>query len=78
SRVQLAAPYIRFAGGGAVDAPDRSIRPTLHGGVSTQASTGSLLVTAGNVLDIRDGVSIGAHGTTTSGLSQAIDRRAFD
>ncbi|MBP5064868.1 filamentous hemagglutinin family protein [Pseudomonas chlororaphis] len=78
SRVQLAAPYIRLAGVGAVDAPDRSIRPTVQGGVSTQASTGSLLVTAGNVLDIRDGVSIGAHGTTASGLSQAIDRRAFD
>ncbi|BBN54805.1 hypothetical protein TRE132_29300 [Pseudomonas chlororaphis subsp. aurantiaca] len=78
SRVQLAAPYIRLAGVGAVDAPDRSIRPTVQGGVSTQAATGSLLVTAGNVLDVRDGVSIGAHGTTASGLSQAIDRRAFD
>ncbi|MCP1479050.1 filamentous hemagglutinin family protein [Pseudomonas chlororaphis] len=78
SRVQLAAPYVRLAGVGAVDAPDRSMRPTVQGGVSTQASTGSLLVTAGNVLDIRDGVSIGAHGTTASGLSQAIDRRAFD
>ncbi|MEG2030516.1 MAG: filamentous hemagglutinin N-terminal domain-containing protein, partial [Janthinobacterium sp.] len=80
TRVLLAAPYMRLAGIGAVGTSDGQIRPTLTGGMSTQAAAGTLRLAAGQLLDVRDVLTTGAHGgqARSQGLPVTLDRRAFD
>ncbi|MBJ2248146.1 filamentous haemagglutinin family protein [Pseudomonas haemolytica] len=79
SQVLLAAPYVRLAGVGNNSlGTDNLVRPTVQGGVSTQAAAGLLRVAAANVLDVRDSVNFGAHAASSKALANAIDRRAFD
>ncbi|MDN2674794.1 filamentous hemagglutinin family protein [Janthinobacterium sp. SUN026] len=80
SQVLLAAPYVRLAGVGnnSQNSVDSAVRPTVQGGVSTQDAAGVLRVEAANVLELRDGVSVGAHAARSKALADGIDRRAFD
>ncbi|ASV37981.1 hemagglutinin [Pseudomonas sp. NS1(2017)] len=79
SEVLLAAPYVRLAGVGNNSlGTDNLVRPTVQGGVSTQAAAGLLRVAAANVLDVRDSVNFGAHAERSKALADAVDRRAFD
>jgi filamentous hemagglutinin family protein len=79
SRVLLAAPSVRLAGVGNANAgTDSLVRPTVQGGVSTQGAAGVLRVEAANVLDVRDGVNLGAHAERSKALAGTVDRRAFD
>ena len=81
--VVLAAPYIRLAGYGGGIGGDNVVHPTLSGGegaaVSGRPLAGRLQLQAGQVLEVRDLVNIGAQAAAgTDGLAAAIDRRGFD
>lgn len=84
SQVELAAPYMRLAGYGGLSSRDNFIHPTVQGGstvrVSSQPLAGSLQVSAGQLLELRDILSVGVSGGTAAinGLPALVDRRGFD
>ncbi|WP_213938153.1 filamentous haemagglutinin family protein [Pseudomonas sp. dw_612] len=81
SRVSLQAPYLRLAGAtatGSTTGSDAAVRPTVQGGLSTRDSQAQLLLSA-NLLDVRDNVTFGAHGTLEQHQETGllVDRRGF-
>lgn len=82
SQVRLAAPYMRLAGYGGETNKDSYIHPTLLGGstdMSARSPGGSLLLDAGQVLELRGIFNSGAFGGAgaSQGLPLAEDRRGF-
>ncbi|WP_369991108.1 filamentous haemagglutinin family protein [Pseudomonas xanthosomatis] len=77
ARVTLRAPYVRLAGSNHIST-DSAIRPTIKGGGSQQTSQAQLQVQA-NLLELRDSLTLGAHGSLalSGGQSLAYDRRGF-
>ncbi|MDF9618069.1 filamentous hemagglutinin family protein [Pseudomonas entomophila] len=77
TRVRLHAPYVRLAGS-THQSSDLATRPTVKGGQSQRASEALLQVEA-NLLDLRDEVTLGAHGrlNLAGGQSLQFDRRGF-
>ncbi|NIE73425.1 filamentous hemagglutinin N-terminal domain-containing protein [Pantoea sp. Ap-967] len=77
AHVHLQAPFVRLAGSNHLGS-DVAKRPTVKGGLSQQASEGTLLVEA-NLLEVRDVLTLGAHGTLahSDGQSLTFDRRGF-
>ncbi|AZD79391.1 filamentous hemagglutinin family protein [Pseudomonas chlororaphis] len=78
TRVRLSAPYVRLAGAARNNNGSPGVRvPVVRGGSSTQATQAQLVV-ASQLLDIRDEVSLGAHGDINlrSGLLP-LDQRGF-
>ncbi|MCH7420398.1 filamentous hemagglutinin family protein [Pseudomonas mosselii] len=77
ARVHLQAPYVRLAGSNHRSA-EQATRPTLKGGLSTQDSAALLQVDA-QLLDLRDALTLGAHGSLAlaTGGTLDFDRRGF-
>lgn len=77
ARVHLQAPYVRLAGSNHRSA-EQATRPTLKGGLSTQDSAALLQVDA-QLLDLRDVLTLGAHGSLAlaTGGTLDFDRRGF-
>lgn len=77
ARVHLQAPYVRLAGSNHRSA-EQATRPTLKGGLSTQDSATLLQVDA-QLLDLRDALTLGAHGSLAlaTGGTLDFDRRGF-
>ncbi len=77
SRIRLRAPYVRLAGSNHLGG-DQTLRPTVKGGLSQQASNALLQVEA-NLLEVRDELSLGAHGNLSLSAGQQLqfDRRGF-
>lgn len=77
SRIRLRAPYVRLAGSNHLGG-DQTVRPTVKGGLSQQASHALLQVEA-NLLEIRDELGLGAHGNLalSGGQQLEFDRRGF-
>ncbi|QXH33460.1 filamentous hemagglutinin family protein [Pseudomonas muyukensis] len=77
ARIHLRAPYVRLAGSNHLSG-DFTLRPTVKGGLSQQASNALLQVQA-NLLEVRDELSLGAHGSLDLGNGQPLtfDRRGF-
>ncbi|AZD15689.1 filamentous hemagglutinin family protein [Pseudomonas chlororaphis] len=78
SRISLNAPYVRLAGAVASQGTDVAVRPTVQGGLSVQDSAARLEVNA-DLLDLRDVLTLGAHGTLErqQGPALEVDRRGF-
>lgn len=77
ARVHLQAPYVRLAGSNHRSA-EQATPPTLKGGLSTQDSAALLQVDA-QLLDLRDALTLGAHGSLAlaTGGTLDFDRRGF-
>ncbi|PYC15026.1 hemagglutinin [Pseudomonas mosselii] len=77
SSIRLRAPYVRLAGSNHLGG-DQTVRPTVKGGLSQQASNALLQVEA-NLLEVRDELSLGARGNLalSSGQHLQFDRRGF-
>ncbi|QXI40741.1 filamentous haemagglutinin family protein [Pseudomonas xantholysinigenes] len=77
SQVRLRAPYVRLAGSMHHNT-DTATRPTIKGGMS-QRDSAALLQVEANLLDLRDPLTLGAHGRLDlKGLPPlTFDRRGF-
>ncbi|MGA4475693.1 filamentous hemagglutinin family protein [Ectopseudomonas chengduensis] len=90
TKVQLSAPYVRLFGSAVAAMPDNAtgwIQTGMHHGasgfaLSQQPAAGSFSLTAGQLMEIAAGSGLGSGGRLVlpgaGGVSEQIDRRAFD
>ncbi|MDZ4192295.1 MAG: hemagglutinin, partial [Pseudomonas sp.] len=90
TKVQLSAPYVRLFGSAVAAIPDNAtgwIQTGMHHGasgfaLSQQPAAGSFSLTAGKLLEVTAGKGLGSGGRLVlpgaGGISEQIDRRAFD